>query len=68
MHAYTLIIIFLSLFRSVAEIYFSDSINIPTCRLFGDLDFNSTNFTNSWPNVTDTCIQQSPDYIAILYH
>ena len=51
----------------MAEIYFS--INISACRLFGDLDFNSTNFTNSWPNITDTCIQQSPnEEIAKLYH
>ena len=53
----------------MAVIYFSDSIDIPACRLFGDLDFNSTNFTNSWPNITDTCIQQSFDNIAmLLYH
>ena len=44
--------------RSEAETYFSDSIDILACRLFGDLDFNSTNSTNSWPNITDTCIQQ----------
>ena len=46
------------LFSSVALTYFNDSINILACRLFGNLDFNSTNSTNSWPNITDTCIQQ----------
>ena len=53
---------------SVALTYFNDSINIPACRLFGDLDFNSTNSTNSWPNITDTCIQQLElDIRAFLY-
>ena len=55
-------------FSSVAEIYFNDSIKVLACRLFSDLDFNSINFPNSWPNITDTCIQQSPDGIAMLYH
>ena len=55
--------------RSVAQTYFSDSINILACRLFGDLDFNSTNSTNSWPNITDTCIQQLDlDIRAFFYH
>ena len=54
---------------SVALTYFDDSINIPACWVFGNLDFNSTNSTNSWPNITDTCIQQLDlDIRALLYH
>ena len=53
---------------SVALTNFNDSINILACRLFGDLDFNSTNSTNSWPDITDTCIQQLEiDIRAFLY-
>ena len=54
---------------SEALTYFNDSINIPACRMFGDLEFNSTNSTNSWPDITDTCIQQLELNIrALLYH
>ena len=54
---------------SVALTYLNDSINILACRLFGDLDFNSTNSTNSWPNITDTCIQQLEVNVrAFFYH
>ena len=57
---------FESTYSYVSENHFS--IDLLTCALFADLNFtNST--SDSWPNITDTCIQESPDDIAMnLYH